>query len=64
MAGLMVLSSDTVKNGTVWEERKSVDSSTVEIWKSCSKLLRVTNLRAFIMLMRLGCSSGFCLTGH
>jgi hypothetical protein len=51
---------------TVSGECKSVDSSTVDEWrkKQFSKFLRVTNLRRFIMLMRLGCSSGFHLTRH
>jgi hypothetical protein len=36
----------------------------MEIWKNCSNLLRVTNLRAFVMLLRLGFPLGICLTGH
>jgi hypothetical protein len=56
MTGSAVSSTDTV-------------FKTIQQWgngerNSYSKLLRVMNLRTFIMLMRLGCSSAFHLTRH
>lgn len=39
-----------------------VDSSTVEKWGREQLLEIITNLKTFIMLIRLGCSSGFHLT--
>ena len=41
---------------------KRVDSSTVEKWRKEQLVEIITNLKTFIMLMRLACSSGFHLT--
>jgi hypothetical protein len=62
IAGLIVSSSDSVLYTPVSGECKSVYSSIGRMDKgSYSKLLRVTNSKIFIMLMRLCCSSGFDL---
>jgi len=62
MAGFTVSKSKYCHVQNLSGKCKRVDSSTVEKWRKEQLLEITTNLKTFIMLMRLGCSSGFHLT--
>jgi len=62
MAGFIVSNSKYCRVQNLSGKCKRVDSSTVEKWKKDQLLEITTNLKTFIMLTRLGCSSGFHLT--
>jgi len=62
MAGFIVSNCKYCRVRNLSGKCKRVDSSTVEKWKKEELLEIITNLKTFIMLMRMGRSSGFHLT--